>query len=73
MVYEKLDADQLDKMVQTIYELETSLKENSFDPVADQKQAVIKDMLECMSACLRYKTVLYLKEAEEKTRETRLV
>ena len=73
MVYEKLDADQLDKMVQTVYELEISLKENSFDPVADQKQTVIKDMLECMSGYLRYKTVFYLKEAEEKTRETRLV
>ena len=73
MMYERLDADQMDKMIQNVYELETSLKENNFDPSADQKRAVIKYTLECLSAYLRYKTVYYLKEAEEKTRETRLV
>ena len=73
MMYERLDADQMDKMIQNVYELETSLKENNLDPSADQKRAVIQDTLECLSAYLRYKTVYYFKEAEEKTREARLV
>lgn len=73
MIHEKLNADEIDKLVQTIYELETSIKENSFDPTINQKRAVIKGILDCMSAYLKYKTVYYLKEAEEKTRETRLV
>jgi len=71
-MYDKLNADELDKMVQNIYELETSLKDNNLDVNSDKKREVIRNILDCMSAYLQYKTAYYLKEADDKAREVRL-
>ena len=72
-MYEKLNADEIDKMVQNIYCLEESLTNEDFASLAPQREQLAKDLLDCLSAYVRYKTVYYLKETEEKTRETRLV
>lgn len=72
-MYEKLNADEIDKMVQNIYYLEESLTNTDFASLAPHREQLAKDLIECLSAYVRYKTVHYLKEAEEKTREIRLV
>ena len=73
MMHDKINADEIDKLIQNIYELETSIKDTELDSDVVLKKQVVASMLDCVTAYLRYKTVCYLKEAEEKTREVRLV